>query len=312
MEKGIIIKRLAFIKYILGQGNYQSQQPEPMCASSLLNFHDSTELFLHLIAEELNTKTDDNLMKYWDNINPKLIELGKSELTQKESMRRLNKARVSLKHHGNLPSKLDIGDFRTLTNVFFQENTKNIFDIDFDSISMIGLINNQRVKDLLQKAEQEFKEGKLQNCGENLSLAFIVLMEDYEESKKEQDYASSPFDFGDGSRYQNSFFMNIDRNDPLRNFIDSTVYSMNSLRLAVKILSFGIDYKKYAKFSILVPELSFNIAGKPMVLSNIRNNFSEDDFEYCYNFIIESALKLQEFDFTVTRRENLKPISNYI
>jgi len=50
-------------------------------------------------------------MEYWD-LN--LIKQGlqkkemEGELTQKESMRRLNRARVALKHHGTMPSKLDI------------------------------------------------------------------------------------------------------------------------------------------------------------------------------------------------------------
>jgi len=69
---------------------------------------------LQISSEHLDIprgKQEPHFMEYWD-LN--LIKQGlqkkemEGELTQKESMRRLNRARVALKHHGTMPSKLDI------------------------------------------------------------------------------------------------------------------------------------------------------------------------------------------------------------
>jgi len=79
------------------------------------------ELFLQLAAEHLGARTPpDKFMDYWKLVEPKIPKGGP---TQKLSMARLNKARVSLKHHGTLPSKLDIEAFRASTTSFFEERT---------------------------------------------------------------------------------------------------------------------------------------------------------------------------------------------
>jgi len=123
MDRTIIIKRLAFIKYLLNQANNASHFPEPLSSSSILSFHDAVELFLHLCAEQYNLNTKNiSFIEYWEKLKPPLSTANKPELTQKESMRRLNDARVSLKHHGTLPSKLDIDNFRVICNTFFEEN----------------------------------------------------------------------------------------------------------------------------------------------------------------------------------------------
>jgi hypothetical protein len=54
------IKRLPFIRYLYSVALQQSRQPKPMNAASILTFHDSIELFLHLSCRDLgiNVKKD--------------------------------------------------------------------------------------------------------------------------------------------------------------------------------------------------------------------------------------------------------------
>lgn len=47
-------RRLAFIKYLYNMAVEQSMKPEPTCASSVLTFHDSIELFLEPASEHLD------------------------------------------------------------------------------------------------------------------------------------------------------------------------------------------------------------------------------------------------------------------
>jgi len=99
--------------------------------------HDAVELFLQLASEYLNAGTAHLVfMDYWDILNKKLAA---DELEQKESMRRLNKARVALKHHGTFPSDLDIESFRASTTSFFQDNTRLVFSVTLEEVSLIEL-----------------------------------------------------------------------------------------------------------------------------------------------------------------------------
>ena len=78
-------------------GINQSYKIEPISGLSILNFHDSVELFLQLSAEEVGvTRTKDiKFMEYWDLITAKGILL-----PLKGSISKLNNARANLKHGG--------------------------------------------------------------------------------------------------------------------------------------------------------------------------------------------------------------------
>ena len=111
------IKRLAFIKYVYTLGIEQSYQPVPSSSVSLLLFHDSIELFLQLASEIFDVgKSKVEFMAYWDLLSK---EISDETLPQKEAMRRLNKARVSLKHSGTRPSEIDIESFLFSSTSFF-------------------------------------------------------------------------------------------------------------------------------------------------------------------------------------------------
>ena len=87
-----IVRRLAFIKYLYAVAIEQSKRPEPLCSASILTFHDAIELFLRLASEHKNVgKKELTFMDYWNILDPKLPA---GYPTQKESMRRLNSARV--------------------------------------------------------------------------------------------------------------------------------------------------------------------------------------------------------------------------
>ncbi|WP_319542337.1 hypothetical protein [uncultured Pseudodesulfovibrio sp.] len=303
MEREIAIRRLAFIKYLLGVATSQSLQPEPLCSSAILSFHDSIELFLHLCAEELGVNVNNaSFLDYWEKLNPKLLKRNKPELTQKESMRRLNKSRVALKHHGTLPALLDIESYRVIANTFFDEGCRTVFGINADDISLIELVTNERSKKYLKNAVTRFEEGDSFETLSNLAIAFDVLIHDYENSKNEQRSFQSPFFFGESMTFESSFFLGIDEfgSSKLGNFVDKVKNSIEAMQGAVKILSFGIDYKRYARFNMIVPNVTWTIDGTPHVYVN-KEKISEEEFNYAYNFIIESALKLQEFDYQVHR-----------
>lgn len=90
-----VLRRLVFIKYLYKLGIEQSLKSEPICCISILTFHDAVELFLQLTSEYLNVgKKIIHFMEYFTLISNKIE--GK-DLSQKESIRRLNTARVSLK-----------------------------------------------------------------------------------------------------------------------------------------------------------------------------------------------------------------------
>ena len=295
-----VMKRLAFIKHLYNLGVEQSRKVEPLCYVSILTFHDAVELFLQLVAEYLDVKKrikEIHFMEYWDLINHRLKEKGKSELTQKMAMERLNKARVAFKHYGTPPSKSAIEDFRVNVTRFFEENTDIVFNIKFAEISLIELVTYKNVYDNLKVACQLLEENKIEDSLDKIALAFAQLIDGFEDRKRDE-YGRSPFFFGGEFTFLSSFFMHV--TGDLGRFVDKVREAIEALQRAVKILSLGLDYKKYTRFGLLTPTVMRTVNGKYHIVRVKRGQkgtAAKEDVQFCIDFVIESALILQEYDF---------------
>ncbi len=301
------IRRLGFIKYLFKLGIGQSEAPEPLAAASLLTFHDAIELFLQLGSEHINSGTGQpGFMDYWELIGKKLSK--DSELSQKESMRRLNKARVALKHHGTLPSKLDIESFRGAAISFFSENTPLIFGIDFNEITLFDYVKPVEAKNQLKKADQHLINKEIDESTNCSGLAFELLIDSYEKSKTSR-YSRSPFFFGQDLTFNTSFFMGTDRDNrngsQMSEFVDKVKESLESMQQAIKIIALGIDYRRYSRFKIHVPNFIQTIGGTYHPRRHRFGNDLETDIEdarFCIDFVVEAAIILQEFDYVLTNK----------
>lgn len=298
-----IISRLSLIKYLFQRAVDQSNQPSPQNYISVLMFHDSIELFLQLSAEFANANTTRNtkFMQYWDLINQ---ELENQQLTQKESMRRLNRARIALKHDGIYPNPSDIESFRVNSENFFEENTPIVFNIEFNEISLVDLIENEVVKKILKDSQKLIQEEEFKESLELIAIAFEVLISDYEESKRS--FGRSPFLIGESLSFLSGF--TFDRTKDRDRHLSDVYKTTQAIQNVMKILCLNIDYRNYVRFRILTPD--FIIPGQDfydkyrVVWKGKREEreFNEQEAKYCFNFVINSALKLQQFDFEFEKK----------
>ncbi|WP_282113408.1 hypothetical protein [Maribacter stanieri] len=296
LNKEIIVKRLSLIKYLYQIGIEQSRQSETIASFSILSFHDSIEMFLKLLAEHKNIRSDKlNFLDYWTKV---------PSLTLKESMRNLNSRRVNIKHKGLLPSKSDIEISRVNATDFFEQNTLPEFGIDFKEISLLDLIQYEEVKKNLEIASESLENNNIEKCIEHSALAFDDLIHNYEKSK-ESYFGNSPFYFGKDLTFLSSFHIGIGNEfegrtgRKLDDFIDRVKESLEGIQSAVKILSFGIDYKKFSKFKLLTPNVVRFIGGNRSAEIYGEKKWTKENCQFCIDFVIESSLKLQEFDFDI-------------
>lgn len=253
-------------------------------------------MFLKLLAEHLNIKSDKlSFLDYWTKV---------PSLTLKESMRNLNTRRVNIKHKGLLPSKSDIEISRVNATDFYEQNTEQQFDIKFSEISLLTLITNDDVRKRLEKSQISLDNNNIEECIKNCAIALDELIYSYEESKSSY-FGKSPFYFGKNLSILSSFHIGIGRdwNDregrKMADFIDRVKESLEGIQNAVKILSFGIDYKKFSKFKILTPNVTRMMNGRRVTEVYGKKKWTKENCQFCIDFVLESSLKLQEFDFDI-------------
>jgi hypothetical protein len=86
----------------------------------------------------------------------------------------------------------------------------------------------------------------------------------------------------------------------LSRFVDKVRDSIQTMQSTIKIPSFSIDYRRYTKFKMLTPHVYVNGNGD-YVGHGVSEGYqlTKEDFEYCFNFVIDSTIRRQDFDFEV-------------
>ena len=80
--------------------------------------------------------------------------------------------------------------------------------------------------------------------------------------------------------------------------------SLKNIQTAIKILSLGIDYRKYSRFNYLAPRFHKTMDGEYRFFRSDFDDkiiFNNADIEFCINFVIESSLILMDFDYNINQ-----------
>lgn len=295
--------RLAFIRYIYRLGLEQTKNPYPLCSTSILSFHDSVDMFLQLVYElkKLDKHKKPNkilhFLDYLESISEHTAGT-KFGLTRFEEMKRLNTSRINLKHKGLIPSKIDVDNLTASVSGFFQENVKSILDVSFDDISMIDLIEDQEVRTTLEKAKNYQIEKNYQLAFGNFAIAFDQLIYNYLNTNKYSHNSPFEIDIPANFRHMGNFGIK----DPnFHRYVQKTINIFESIQSNVKILSLGLDFRRYCKFRSLIPSALRALSGDYHIYFSRSNeelskkNDINDDCYFCLNYIVESALHLQNF-----------------
>jgi hypothetical protein len=320
-----VVRRLAFIRFLYRQGLEQAKRPQPLAATALLCFHDAVEMFLLLAAEHLlgvavpkNTAFEG----YWDLIAAK----ANVELPGRAPMRRMNKSRVSFKHHGYIPSADTLEEARSGVSTFLTNATRLVFGTDLTSLDMIDLVTQQPALTYLRDAEAQARQGDFVMAVFKLSPALNTLLSDYEQRKRTAQ-GTSAYDLGpipgDPFRYGYTF-LSTKRQPPVRpetncvidtaeendkgsqltvpnarlgEDVEDIKAGMAEIRRVVEVLALGLDYRRYVRFTMLIPPASYSEAAglKPDPVPGLR--MGDDEYQFCKQFVIEAALHLAEMDF---------------
>jgi hypothetical protein len=281
------MKRLALIKYLFDKAVEQSRMPGPMGVFSLLTFQDSVELFLGLACEShgINVTKKTPFMDHWNllkNVTPSI------KLTQEATMERMNNARVSLKHHGQFPTKFDIEIHRASTQNFFQDNSRIVFGIDFQSISMVEVVANPKVRSLLQIATQKISDGKAEEAIYKIAEAFAILVDDHENGMIDK-YGRSLFQFG------SPYFGGLNSiDDDVATYLSGLSDLLNNMEEIIKIILLKIDYEAYSRFIAVTPK-AHKVEGRFVFSQTFEPlDISLQDCHFSMQFVINCALALQD------------------
>ena len=291
-------QRLGFVKAVYQLGLAQSRQPGLLSSTGLLLFHDAAELFLGVVAESFGVRKEHDFMKLWGLIDEALENqpAGRA-LPQKESMRRLKTARVNLKHDGFHPAPDDLKEYATTITRFLFEACPLVFDVGLDGVSLLMFVTCVPAQQSLERAVREIEADKTDEASSECALALDLLLREDDTRSSSDDGDSSPFAFGAPLRHAFFFGGVVKADRELESFLASTAEAVTAIQQSLRILGRGLDFRKYVRFKRLTPMVVHFMDGSHKLLG--ARAISKVDAQFCVDFTIECALRLQELDLRV-------------
>jgi hypothetical protein len=225
-------------------------------ALAIVLSQDAAELALKAIADQLNIKATK------DFSFPKLVE--EIQTTLKISgpvanyLKRLNEARVSFKHQGNLPDSGTWFNAAGLTADYLNEICKQVFNIPLSEIDLVHLINDSHVTALLQGAKIEEKNNRFKEALEEITHALEA---------------------ANRSIFPAGLLIAPGNPDP---------------QLALLLTGYGVDPASFIIMQQLLPKLDFY--GKITWIRNETGhtgNWNDENVSFCLETVIDLILRLQ-------------------
>jgi hypothetical protein len=286
------VEWLSLIRYQATAAVEQSRQPMPLAMLSINGFHDAVEAMLGLVAEhrQVAVKNKSDFAQLFDGV---AVDVAPALDHHRARLIALNNARVGFKHHGNVLDGMTIERHRVNTMEFLTDAAAAALGQNFETVSLTGLILDDEARTFVEEAETLWAVSDGEAALGKLRLAFDRLITDYEQRKVWYQGRSL---FHTEPSFRPSALSGIVRDKVTEHF----THWLEALDERLKILSLGIDMKRFAYFNAHVPIATYSFGGNVFLSTHDDIPMITDDiYRRCYRFVIDTALQLvtEDYDF---------------
>lgn len=289
-----LAKGLATVHYLYDLAVQQSRRSGLRQGAAILTFHDAVEMFLVLGLQHHGLYSDRRFYhfhEYWSELaraNPPI------NLTR--TMDTLNRARVSFKHHAIPPATTVVEETRVHVRDFLTENVPIVFGLNLEDVHLSMLVQSSpQARTHLETAERQMAAGEYDEAIGEVAYAFHTLLADHERHLAGQGGQRGfrlnplwlPGRLGSASIYGT---------DDVAQLAGTVSEAIHELQVAVRVLSFGLDFARFRRFIALAPRVIELQPGQLNRTEWHRENEppTPEECQSCYDFVVDSALRLEE------------------
>jgi hypothetical protein len=173
-SNGAMKKQLLLCKRLFAEGSAFAERQDPIsCGIAISLFQDSVEMFLLTLIEKQDIPVKEDRTPF--NKYIELLQSNKVALLDTVMLHDLNTARVSFKHHGNLPDPGEATKFKTNVENFLRSNFRKHCKQNYDDLSLVDLVNFSDVRGHLKSAEALISSGEYSKAMSEMGIAKTLL-----------------------------------------------------------------------------------------------------------------------------------------
>lgn len=257
----------------------------------LITLHDALDNFLGAIVSHLSISLHGKKDYLLDMFNAVEKEEKKHNnnftLISKTDIKQLNTLRVNIKHQGIIPNIQQSITLLSPIEDFFKKYSKLYFNLEWDTISLADLIENDSIKNGIKSVEGLMEKGKYKDA---LNKMAIIKFQVFDEGiykirlSPTYDFITPPSEEDKKLREGNNIFLQ-------KNYF-SDFYKR------IDLLEKGINREIMSKFEDLTAQVGINNTKEwKYILKHGLNwgkpNWTKQNCLFCYNFLVDAIIKNQ-------------------
>jgi hypothetical protein len=179
-----VIKRLTLSRHLFEMALRNARQQQEAADAAAVNLlQDAIEIFFLAAFDFLNIAVAQRteFPQYLD----KLSDSVGGDLPFRRRLLEINRVRVHSKHEGIPPNRKEVDGYVTDARKFLEQMCEKILQVDYWTISLVALLDDDEPKQFLQAAEKAFKAGEYVECLVECRKAFFVSFESAYDTQKD-------------------------------------------------------------------------------------------------------------------------------
>jgi len=250
---------------------------------SVIVFDLSVETTLNILVSTIDSSRTpaDGFSALLNQTDDVLQKNSLSSLPDRGNIIRVHNIRNDAQHDARYPSDGDLSDCQTYVKDFLKKIFSDAWKVDFETLSMIDLIQNSTVKTYLSDAEKALQSGDLtisvqkSVTGLSKALSFVgnaivgrmpvfaklVSMDSFGKIKEDREFTSS----------------------------------IEQIRLTLLFETLGLNYLDYMKFKSITGEPHFTLGNEePHDFTGTKENLTENEATFVTSYAINSVISIED------------------
>lgn len=288
-DKQSVIKKAVMAKYLFLHATALSEGEDSLSTAMSVNgLHDAVEIILLAIEDALGI--DNKMAQFKTHLKEIRKANGDQPVPQARHLLTLDQTRGNFKHNAVIPEKDSVKDLIGHVDSFFRQACQLYLNISFDEVSLCTLVDDENVREHLNKAERALNDQQLEEVFNWSGVAFEFAMENALASLNKTRFFRHSSDWN-WSKDQLTKTVGLESAGLIRESFRES-YEMLTLLL------FGVDLHKFARFQLLTPSISIAQSGTFQIshVGQYDNDYNktENNARFCLEFAIDFALKVQK------------------
>lgn len=242
------------------------------------NFHNAIEITLRSIFLHHEIRPEKQLNIEFEVMLSEIDKFAKFQaddirLPYRQELRNLNQLRNLVQHHAVEPETSTMEDWRVFTKRFLEKSFDTYFGVDFESISALDMIQNERLRKLLELSQIKLHESFY---SQSIAFADVALSTARSALLKLLPKVEIPRSFTEGGHI-------LDFREFNEELSKLTEYAI--------VLSSGVSIADYRRYFLIQEKVHYILYDVPRVSREI--DIDENSIEWAINFVVDTIVNWQ-------------------